>query len=62
MDSENEGETNQTAVAQAEMVEEVLNPYGSVDAFAAVGCDNTQSSIIMRELIAQQHPGIVILK
>lgn len=45
MDSVVVGEINQPAVAQAELVEQVLKPYGGVDAFAVAGNDNTASCI-----------------
>lgn len=54
-------ETKQTSKAQAQLLEEVLQPYEGVKAFAAVASDNKQCCINMREIIVNDNRGIVSL-
>lgn len=61
MDSVMIGDVNQTAENQAEAVQDILDPFGGVKAFAGIVTDNTQSCLNMRDLIVERNPGIVSL-
>jgi hypothetical protein len=62
LDSVATGYDRQTEMAQATALSSVLETNGGLRLYSAVVCDNTESCLVMREIIAQENPGLVPLQ